>query len=60
MTTFDEDASKNTATCRGAGGDLQSKALHLPDAGASDAPPQTETENQPEPEAHNQETTVDS
>jgi hypothetical protein len=58
MTTFDEDTSKNTATRRGSGGDLQSKALHIPNAGADDAPQQTGDEHQPE--ASDQETTEDS
>ncbi len=48
MATLDEDTPKNTANTRGAGGSLESKAITIPEAGADNAPQQTEDENRPE------------
>ena len=48
MATQDEDRVENTANSRGAGGPLESKGLTIPDAGADNAPQQTEEERRPE------------
>jgi hypothetical protein len=57
MAIHDEDAPKNTATPRGAGGPLESKGITFPDAGADNASQQTEDEQQPQA---SDQTTVDS
>ena len=48
MATQDKDRVENTANPRGAGGHLESKGITIPDAGADNAPQQTEDEHQPE------------
>jgi hypothetical protein len=48
MATLEENTSEKTARRRGSGGDLQSKGLSNPDAGAADAAQQSEDEHQPE------------
>jgi hypothetical protein len=48
MATQDEERVENTANPRGAGGPLESKGITFPDAGADNAPPQTEDEHRSE------------
>lgn len=48
MATQDKDRINNTANSRGAGGTLESKAIIIPEAGADNAPQQTEDEHRPE------------
>jgi hypothetical protein len=48
MATQDEDRVENTANRRGSGGPLESKAITIPEAGADNAPQQTEDEHLPE------------
>ena len=49
MATHDENTFENTANAKGSGGDLQSKVMPTPNAGANKAPQKTENERRPEP-----------